>query len=281
MTIRVARKQATVRKLLWLLIPAAALLAGCYSIENSYVVNEDGSGSQTVRFSIPMELFASLGNEAPALSEIESDSDIQAMRAALGENGSLSFFSSEEEGFGLELVINVPASDDFGQALTDLAPALPQDSGFSLGEVQGALPAIRREGDTWSFQLESAAITGEDIAALTGDPDTAGMASLFLDQITMTTRVRLPGDVTEHNADDVLEDGTLVWNQTGADEARLLTATSEIRGGSNQRLILIVAGVLVAAAVLAAAAYFATRGLSADDESDNAGAETPPTEPTV
>jgi hypothetical protein len=222
----------------------------------------------------------------PALDEIESDPDIQSMREGLGDAGSLTFFSSEEEGFGFELVMSVPASDDLGQALTELAAALPQDSGFSLGEIQGDPPVIRREGDTWTFQQESAAISGEDIANLTGDPETAGMASLFLDQITMTTRVKLPGEVKEHNAEEVLEDGTLVWTQTGADEGRLLTATSDLSSGSNLRLILIVVGVIAAAAVLAAAAYFATRGASADDESAVVESAMvppvePPTEPTV
>jgi hypothetical protein len=55
---------------------------------------------------------------------------------------------------------------------------------------------------------------------------------MFLDQTTLTTRLKLPGEVVEHNADEVLEDGTLVWTQTGADEPRTLSARSEVGGGS-------------------------------------------------
>jgi hypothetical protein len=261
-----------VRKLLWLLIPAAALLVGCFSLENGYVVNEDGSGTQSVRFVIPIEVLEGLGGELPSIEDTDSDPDIQALREALGDQGSITFFSSEEEGFGMEAVLHAPASDDFSAAIAGVIAGLPEDSQVDFGDLLKTTESIRRDGDTWTFERELEPLSTDDVASLTGDPDSAGVAGLFLDESIVTVRLLLPGKVTDHNADEVLEDGTLVWTQSGIDPVRTLTATSELGGGSNLRLILIVAGVLAAAAVMAVAAYFATRGGS-DEE--------PPAEPAA
>jgi hypothetical protein len=262
-----------VRKLLWLLVPAAALLVGCFNLENSYVINEDGSGTQSVRFAIPIEVLEGLGGELPSIEDTDSDPDIQALREALGDQGSITFFSNEEEGFGMEVILHAPASDDFSAAIAEVIAGLPEDSEIDFEDLLNTTESIQRDGDTWTFERELAPLSTDDVASLTGDPDSAGVASLFLDESVVTVRLLLPGTVKDHNADEVLEDGTLVWTQSGVDPTRTLTATSELGGGSNNlRLILIVAAVLAAAAVMAVVAYFATRGGSD---------EKPPAEPAA
>lgn len=257
------------RKLLFVLLPLGALLTGCFQIETDYVVNEDGSGSQTVRFAIPGEVLAQMGGEMPSLEEAQNDPQMQALRDALGDRGSLEFFASEEEGFGFEMTVNVPPSDDFSAALQSILDELPQDGELPTEQITSELPVLRRSGDEWDFSFELD-ISQEELSAAAGDEESAAFASLFMDQSSVITRLRLPGEVVEHNADEVLEDGTLVWTQEGLGEPRTLTARSDISGGggSGVRIVLIIAGALAVAGTIAVLAYFAMRRSS--------GGEAPP-----
>ena len=217
-----------------ILLPAALLLSGCFTLETEYVVNEDGSGSQSIRFALPPEMVSTMGGEAPSVEEAESSPELQEIRDALGDTGSITFFSSPEEGFGFEITMNVEPSDDVGAALVAKAEELTRataDTEMPLGELTGAAPTIRRDGDSWVFEAAMEELDAATIAALSGDPSATEMASFFGDQITLTTRLTLPGEVTEHNADEVLEDGTLVWTMTASSPARTLTARSEVGGG--------------------------------------------------
>ena len=56
-----------------LLLTSGVLFAGCVAVENSYVVNEDGSGTQTVRLTLPAEVATSFGEEMPDIEEMEDD----------------------------------------------------------------------------------------------------------------------------------------------------------------------------------------------------------------
>ncbi len=256
-----------VRNLLWIVLPSAVLLTGCFSVDMSYVVNEDGSGSHTVRMAFPQELVSALGGELPSQEELRSDPEMLALQEALGDRGSVTFFSNDEEGFGFEMTVNVPASEDFGAALEQALADLPQDSELPIGEITDTIaPAsIVRDGDTWTFSQEMSAVSSEDLAALSGGDDTAAMAGMFLDQSTITVRISLPGSVAEHNADQVEDDGTLVWIQEGADEPRVLSAQSSLSAGNGaMRAVLIVAGTLAAALLVAGLAYLAMRRSGGD-----------------
>ena len=57
--------------LLALVAPALLLLTGCFSVESSIVVNEDGSGTQTMRLALPAELATSMGGELPTVEELQ------------------------------------------------------------------------------------------------------------------------------------------------------------------------------------------------------------------
>ena len=247
------------RLLLALLAPAVLLLPGCFAVESSFVVNEDGSGTQTMRLAIPAEVASSFGEELPSTDEIEGEPEMATLREALGEDGNITFFSSNEEGIGFELTISVGPSDDFSGALDakfqELAAAMPADSEEGLGgllDMASARPAIVRDGDIWSFDLAEASLDPTMFATLAGGEEAAGFAGMFLEQTTITYRVSLPGEVTEHNADEVLEDGTLVWNLTGADAPRALMARSDIGGGGLSTVAmagLLIAGIAVIAGI--------------------------------
>ena len=237
------------RLLLALIAPTILLLSGCFTVETSYEVNEDGSGTQTLRLAIPAEVATSFGEELPDINELEEEQELQEFREALGDDGSITFFSSAEEGIGFELVISVGASEDFGAALeakaVELTAAMPDDESGSMLAMAGNVPTLRQEGYAWIFEQSGEAIDPALLSGLAGEDEAAGFATMFLDQTTITTRVKLPGEVVEHNADEVLEDGTLVWTQTGADEPRTLTARSELNGGGLSTLAM--AGLLIGA----------------------------------
>lgn len=231
------------------LAPAILLLSGCFTVETSYEVNEDGSGTQTMRLAIPAEVATSFGEELPDIEEMEQEPELQEFREALGDDGSITFFSDAEEGIGFELVISVDASEDFGAALeakaNELTAVMPDDETGSMIAMAGNIPTLRQEGDDWIFEQSGDALDPALLSGLAGEEEGAGFAAMFLDQTTIITRVNLPGEVVEHNADEVLEDGTLVWTQTGAAEPRTLAARSELNGGGLPTLVM--AGLLIGA----------------------------------
>lgn len=220
------------------LLPLTLLLAGCFNLENRYVVNEDGSGSQTVRFAVPADTLTGLGEDLPDVAELESDEDIAELQSALGDMGEMRFFSSQEEGVGFELTVNVGPSDDFAAALKEqaaaiqaaLPPEMADEFDMSMLDVAGDQLTLNREGDEWRFEIKAASLDPAALSALTGDPDMGMMANLFMGQTTILTSIRMPGEVVEHNADEVLEDGTLVWTQTGVATERSIFARSDVGG---------------------------------------------------
>lgn len=239
------------RLTLALIAPAILLLSACFGVETTYEVNADGSGSQTTRIAIPAELATSFGEEMPSIEEMEQEPEMAQLREALGDDGEIEFFSSEEEGVGFVFTVHVDASDDFGAAVAAkgeaLRAAMPDDDDMgSMIEMAGQTPTLRRDGDTWVFEQTGVAIDPAALSELSGeDGDMAGMAAMFLQQTTITTRLNLPGEVVEHNADEVEEDGTLVWTQTGSDAPRTLTARSEVGGDGLSTLVK--AGLLIGA----------------------------------
>lgn len=246
--------------LLALTAPALLLLTGCFSIENSIVVNEDGSGSQTIRIAIPAEVATSFGEELPNIDEMQEEPEFAALRDALGDEGSIEFFSSAEDGVGFEMTIAVGASDDFGAALLaraeEMQAAMPEaeaDTDLTgLMDLAQSAFTLRREGDEWIYEQDFS-LDPETVGELAGDEEAAGFATMFLAQMSITTKVHLPGEVTEHNADEVLEDGTLVWTSTGADAPRTLTARSDVSSGGLSKALtvgLLIGGIAVVAFVL-------------------------------
>lgn len=252
------------RLLALMLLPVALLAAGCFQIENHMVVNDDGSGTQTIRFALPADFLAGMGmgQELPTVEELESEADMQVMRDALQEGEELRFFSSEEEGIGFEMTLLVDASDDFAAALeargAELEAAMPESmlegEMSPLDVASGGDFQLALDGDEWVFEYEMEPIDSAMLGELAGDPQAGMMAEFFGEQMTMQTTLKLPGEVTEHNADEVLEDGTLVWNQTGFGTSATLSARSDVSSGLSTMMMagLLIGGLVV---VLGLAGY--------------------------
>ena len=250
------------RLLALMLLPVALLAAGCFQIENHIVVNEDGSGTQTIRFALPADFLAGMGmgQELPSVEELESEADMQAMRGALQEGEELRFFSSEEEGIGFEMTLLVGVSDDFAAALeargADLEAAMPSDvlegDVSLLDMVSGGDFQLARDGDEWVFEYRVEPLDSAMLGELAGDPQAGMMAEFFDEQMTVQTTLQLPGEVTEHNADEVLEDGTLVWTQTGFGTSATLSARSDVGGGLSTMMMagLLIGGLVVVLALV-------------------------------
>ncbi len=250
------RRRLTTALFMALLAPAALLLAGCFGVETSYVVNDDGSATQTLRLALPAELATSFGEELPTVEELEQEPEMEPLREALGDDGSISFFSSQEEGLGFVITLSVDASEDVGAALAakaeTLADAVPDEDMGSMLQMSGAPPTIRLENDEWIFEQTGQAIDPAMLGEMAGGDEAAGFATMFMEQTTITTRVKLPGEVVEHNADEELEDGTLVWRQTGADAPRTLMARSDVGGGGLPTAVLaalLIGGIAVVAGI--------------------------------
>ena len=66
---------------------------------------------------------------------------------------------------------------------------------------------------------------------------------VFDDVFDITIRVRLPGDLVEHNADAVGANGELVWRIDAAASGELFASSSVATGVSMSLMMVIVAGV--------------------------------------
>ncbi|MCA9857970.1 MAG: hypothetical protein KC458_11900, partial [Dehalococcoidia bacterium] len=118
---------------------------------------------------LPAELATSMGGELPTVEELQDEPELQALKDALGDQGSISFFSSAEEGFGFELSISVDASDDFGAALAargeEMRAALPASDTTdmtSLMDMAQNAVTLRREGDEWQLTPRGTRMIGQN-----------------------------------------------------------------------------------------------------------------------
>ncbi len=67
--------------------------------------------------------------------------------------------------------------------------------------------------DIGDEEVRVVAQTEQGLGDLAGSEDLQGFSpDILADTISVTARLRMPGEVTSHNADRVLEDGTLEWD---------------------------------------------------------------------
>lgn len=96
-----------------------------------------------------------------------------------------------------------------------------------------------------------ATVEAEDLGQVTGDQELPIDPSTITDEFfSANVVVTMPGSVTQHNADEVRSDGTLVWSIpfTGTKQ---IEATSEF-GASSTNILLIVLLALLAVGIVAA-----------------------------
>lgn len=177
------------RKLLPLVAALVVLTAACRLETNVIIdVNDDGSGTIT--------------------TELGLNQEMQDLLESFG--GSDDLLSGLDLGDGTPTETRVEGDMTFFAATQEFA---------SPAEVQSVLDQNQDQASFEEFQL-SVDEEGALLIARTGplsDQDGVDLESIPFDPAELTDAfsanilVNLPGEVTEHNADEVLADGTLRW----------------------------------------------------------------------
>ena len=208
----------------------AFVLTGCVRIEMTFTVDEDGSGAVDMVVAVDEALLAASGESA---DDMLGDVDDLPPGAVVSEY--------REDGF-VGQRMSVPVAD-------------MERAAESLGSTDNMTDAVDfefvREGNNWRFTMDVPPL-GQELAGENGDIS-AGLAASVVNIPEFRVRVSLPGEITEHNADQV-EDGVLVWDlDLMSGEPRTLSARSELAGVS-PAIVAVAIGAGVAVVVLAAVA---------------------------
>ncbi len=224
-----------------LLAAALALLTTACRAEVNFILDvaDDGSGELIVEFGIDDELFEQLAAVNFDIDDLSSNFLPEDRTIDERREGDMNFYATAEPFAGPD-------------ALLDQASLL-EESGAVVREldleVDGAAGSLDMLVDIPSL-VESLAGLGAGGLGLFGDAaEDAFMSSIV---------VALPGDVKEHNADEVLPDGRLRWNvpllEGGTVDVHVVTEAA----GSGSSLGLIV-GIVALVIVLGGGIWLANR----------------------
>ena len=225
--------------------------AACVRLEVGFIVNDDGSGVFNYQIAVKDEVsaMADMAGEgfsmADELGELPPGAEVQ---------------DYEEDGY-TGVIVTVPISD-FSDAeavwavLSGLGDSTESDS------QPFDVPSISKDEDgAWQFSMLIP--SGEDSGDLMGlggsEDGMEELAGMLLGDAWFRVRVKLPGELAEHNADRI-EDGELVWElDVLSTESRQLTARSV--PGNGLPIVPIVAGVagVVVLVALVSLAYVRRR----------------------
>lgn len=219
------------RKYVLAFLGLALLLSAC-RIESNIIldINEDGSATVGVEIGFDEEMLNLMSSSGGDPSDILSD------LPNLGGDGMEPIQRTEGDMtyFGATTNVDDLSTYDFdgfeGEAFSEFSYEF-DDAGATLSAMVDATGV----GDFGGGDLPI------DPSEITGD--------IFSARVLVT----MPGDVKESNADEVLSDGTLVWNLpfTGTKE---ILATSSFGGTGFNTIWLVLGGVLIVGAIAAIAA---------------------------
>ena len=203
------------------------ITTACFRLEVAFTVEEDGSG--TVRYQIAVkEDLMGLGGEDLNLSEEVGD---LPPRAEVQEY-------SEDSYTGV--VVTVPIADFSDTEKVQAALGGVSESTDIEAGLSDDLSISKDEDGAWRFSmLIPSTVDGMGIEGM--EEGMEGLAGLLLEDAWFRVRIKLPGELAEHNADRI-ENGELVWElDLLAAEDRQLTARSIPEGGLP--IVPIVAGI--------------------------------------
>lgn len=130
------------------------------------------------------------------------------------------------------------------------------DTASGVGDMFSSFSSFSYTFDDSSASLD-ATLTSADLGSVGGDlpidPSTI-TDELFSANVT----VKMPGNVTESNADEVRSDGTLVWNVSFTGETTI-TATSDFGSSSSSWILIILVAVLIVGLIAAIVATIVSR----------------------
>lgn len=245
-----AQSGTTLRSMLcWALLLPLAVLAttGCFRVELSFLVNDDGSG--TVKYTV------AVSDQFTAMMEAEG---MEAEEGSLVEEEDLppgaEVREYSEDGY-TGVVFTVPFTD-YAEISSIMESVHETNQEGGVGFVP---PDISQdENGDWRFSMLMPGASEDD-----GSGDLLGMDALMEELLAdgwFRVRVKLPGELAEHNADRV-ENGELVW-QMGLDstEERQLKARATSGGGLSVVAIGASTAVAVIFLVAVAVLFFTRRG---------------------
>ncbi len=228
------------RRIAFLIAPVILLAACQAKIDQTLTVNADGSGD--------FAAFIAFDQDLTSLLEMSGEDVFAELRETPQDLPfHLAIEDMTEEGF--TGVVAKAVFSNLGEGRTII-----EEFGLSTGRLD-----LTREEDAFRFAADLQLEPPQEFE----DYEDLEISSFLL----LPFRVKLPGTVTEHNADRVLADGTLVWD-LDIREPRTLTATSELSSQNTSQLIAIVA-VVAFFLTLVLALAFISRRLNRRDESLN------------
>lgn len=212
----------TVLPRLAFLVAVVVLFGGCVRAEIGVRVEDDGSGTATVLFAFKESMLEFMSS----LDEGESeDFDPKAVFSDVDMSllpGGTKVDPYERDGF-VGSRITMPFKDV--KELSDLLGFVTSGASVpteSTEEGAFELFALERTEDGWRLDATAAPLsTEEDLAA-----SDEAFTKQFLEDASFTIKVRLPGKITQHNADKV-DGNELTWSlDFESIEARELRAVS-------------------------------------------------------
>ena len=199
----------------------ALVTTACFRIEFAFTVNDDGSGTVSYQIGVNealMELGGEDLNFFEALGDLPPSAEVQ---------------DYSEDGY-TGVVVTVPITDFSDMVeVEDALGGLDESSDLETS-LSDEISISRDEDGAWQFSMLIPS-SEESSEAM----DFEGIAML-LDDAWFRVRIKLPGELAEHNADRI-EGEELVWElDLIATEERQLTARSV--PGSGLPIVPIVAG---------------------------------------
>lgn len=242
-----ARAQAAPPRLAFL-VAVVVLFGGCVRAEIGIRVEDDGSGTATVLFAFKesmLELMSSLDEgESEDFDPKAVFSDVDMSLLPSGTK----VVPYEQDGFvGSRITMPFKEVHELSNLLGFVT------SGASVpteATEEGAFErfALERTEDGWRLNATAAPLsTEEDLEA-----SDEAFTKQFLEDASFTIKVRLPGKITQHNADKV-DGNELTWNlDFESTEARELRAVSSGSDSGDGPPWVLVGGGLVGVVALGA-----------------------------
>jgi hypothetical protein len=234
------------------------LLAGCFKIDASIKIDDDGSGQVDFLTALNADLVTStfedfalpvddLGSTEELCADFLNDTGFEE----LPEGSTQSPY--EEDGFcGARLFVPLAAATDHSDTLTDLL----DDS-----------TRLVKEGDNWIFESD---INTDDITDDTAGAPDALFNALF-GEASFTIMVDLPGQAIdgENNATKVEDDGVFTWEIDLLNPPdRLFAQTQPGSSGGGGSLLPLLLGLLALIALGALAWWFLSKRNSGGADTD-------------
>lgn len=217
-----------------LLAVIVLLLSACkVKVEQGFELNADGSGEAVMIVAFDQEaqdlLASSVPNGADPIEAMTSDvpPGWTSEEWSQGEFKGVRTTTAFADPGGLENLVDADFSGEDGMF-----------ESFSIIESAGG---FRIDGVLSGDSLEQSMGGTEDLLAGVAE----NMAADFFEAAIV---LKLPGEVTSHNADEVRSDGTLIWNVGVTDGGRVIRAESQPVAGLP--IVPIAAGAVVVLAAL-------------------------------